>query len=68
MLRDEPIFVRLTGYGDSAIEYTLRVWVPTEQYWDARFDILERIRAAFAARGIEMTYPHLNVHLAEEAR
>ena len=68
VLRDEPIFVRLTGYGDSAIEYTLRVWVPTEQYWDARFDILERIRAAFAARGIEMTYPHLNVHLAEEAR
>lgn len=62
VLKDEPIFIRLTNYGESAIDYTLRVWTPTDQYWDARFDILERIRDSFAARNIEMTYPHLNVH------
>lgn len=62
VLKDEPIFIRLTNYGESAIDYTLRVWTPTAQYWDARFDILERIRDAFAKRNIEMTYPHLNVH------
>lgn len=62
VLKDEPIFIRLTNYGDSAIDYTLRVWTPTDQYWDARFDILERIRESFATRNIEMTYPHLNVH------
>ena len=62
VLTDEPIFIRLTNYGESAIDYTLRVWTPTAQYWDARFDILERIRESFAKRNIEMTYPHLNVH------
>ena len=61
----EPVFARLSNYGDSAISYTLRVWTSTADYWDAYFDILERVRAAFDRRGIEMTYPHLNVHMRE---
>ena len=65
VLSGEPVFARLSNYGDSAISYTLRVWTSTADYWDAYFDILERVRAAFDRRGIEMTYPHLNVHMRE---
>ena len=65
VLPGEPGFARLSNYGDSAISYTLRVWTSTADYWDAYFDILERVRAAFDQRGIEMTYPHLNVHMRE---
>jgi len=65
VLPGEPVFARLSNYGDSAISYTLRVWTSTADYWDAYFDILERVRAAFDQRGIEMTYPHLNVHMRE---
>lgn len=64
VLPDEPSMFRLSGYGDSAINYLLRVWTTTADYWDAYFDILERVRTSFEARGIEMTYPHLNVHMA----
>ena len=64
VLPDEPSMFRLSGYGDSAINYMLRVWTTTADYWDAYFDILERVRTSFEARGIEMTYPHLNVHMA----
>ena len=64
VLPDEPSMFRLSGYGDSAINYLLRVWTITADYWDAYFDILERVRTSFEARGIEMTYPHLNVHMA----
>ena len=56
-------FAALTGYGDSAIEYALRFWAANEHYWDAVFDVNVRIKKAFDASGIEMTYPHLNVHL-----
>lgn len=62
VLRDQPIFIRLTKYGDSAIEYTVRVWVPNASYWDAYFDITERVKPCFDRRGVEMTYPHVNVH------
>ena len=53
----------ITGYGDSAISYNLRVWVKPADYWDAYFLVMQRIKDIFDQQGIEMTYPHLNVHL-----
>ena len=53
----------LTGYGDSVINYSLRFWVKGEDYWTATYDVNEKILKAFADNGVEMSYPHLNVHL-----
>lgn len=53
----------VTGYGDSAIAYSLRLWVKTEDYWDVYFLVTQRVKEIFDQQGIEMTYPHLNVHL-----
>ncbi|MCD8376798.1 MAG: mechanosensitive ion channel family protein [Oscillospiraceae bacterium] len=60
----EP-FVRVSGYGDNAIEYTVRVWCATEDYWNLYFDLMEQVKAAFDQAGVEMTYPHLNVHMVD---
>ena len=59
---DAP-FAALTGYGESSIQYMLRFWVKGEDYWTATFETNLKIKTAFDANGIEMTYPHLNVHL-----
>lgn len=53
----------VTEYGDSAIGYSLRLWVNTEDYWDVYYQVTRRIKEVFDAHGISMTYPHLNVHL-----
>ena len=53
----------ITAYGESAIQYSLRVWVKTEDYWDVYFAINQRVKTIFEEQGIAMTYPHLNVHL-----
>lgn len=53
----------LTSFGESAMEYHVRFWAKTDKFWDANFTSLEEIRRAFAARRIEMTYNHLNVHI-----
>lgn len=57
--------VRVSNYGDSAIEYTMRVWCATEDYWTVYYDMKEQVKAAFDQAGVEMTYPHLNVHVVE---
>ena len=62
LLEPAPAAV-ITGYGDSAINYNLRVWVKPEYYWDVYFLVMQRIKEVFDQQGIEMTYPHLNVHL-----
>lgn len=64
VLKDQPVFIRVSKYGDSSIEYTVRVWVRNGDYWDAHFEIMERVRNCFQAHGVEMTYPHLNIHAA----
>ena len=63
VLLDPAPMAVLTGYGESAINYSLRVWVKTEDYWDVYFALNQRVKAVFDEQGITMTYPHLNVHL-----
>ena len=63
VLEEHGVFVALNGYGDSAMEYVLRVWCDNDHYWPTNYEILRRIKRVFDEKGIEMTYPHLNVHL-----
>ena len=56
-------FAAVSGYGESAINYTLRVWTTADEYWNVFFDINERIKAEFDKAGVQMTYPHVNVHI-----
>lgn len=55
--------VLVKQYGDSAIEYTMRVWCHRDDYWDLYFELLAQIKPALDEAGVEMTYPHLNVHI-----
>lgn len=61
----EPL-IRVNSYGSSSVEYIVRVWCATEDYWTVYFDLQEQVKAAFDRAGIEMTYDHLNVHLMEK--
>lgn len=63
VLADPAPFARLSQYGDSAIEYTLRGWCATEDYWEVYFDLLEAIKTAFDEQGIGIPYPQMDVHL-----
>jgi len=63
ILPDPAPQVVLTAYGESSIEYHVRFWAKTEDFWDAHFRSLEEIHRAFAEDGVTMTYNHLNVHI-----
>lgn len=66
VLADPAIFATVTGYGDHAIDYVVRVWVPTDIYWDVHFALVKNVKDTFDKKGIEMTYPHLNVHVVQK--
>ena len=63
VLEDPAPFAALMSYGESTINYSLRVWTKSEDYWTVYFAINEKVSKVFAQNGVEMTYPHLNVHL-----
>ena len=66
ILSDPAPEVHLSEYGASCISYIVRLWVTAGDYWDVYFGMLETVRETFAAHHVEMTYDHLNVHLAKD--
>ena len=62
LLDPAPVAV-VTAYGDSAIQYSLRLWVRNADYWDVYFQVNQRVKNIFDEQDITMTYPHLNVHI-----
>ena len=62
-LEDVEPFAAMSSYGDSAINYVLHVWSTADDYWTTLFEGNKNIKAIFDAKGITMTYPHINVHL-----
>lgn len=66
IIKDKDIFVRLTNYKESSIEYTIRVWVLKEDYWDTRFDLLENLKEKFDHDGIIIPYNQLDVHIDKD--
>ena len=63
LLADRPPFAAVRSYGESSIEYVLQLWCASSDYWTTLCDANRIIKAVFDAKGIEMTYPHLNVHI-----
>lgn len=55
----------VTVYGDSSVTYTLLVWTQCSDFWSAKCQILNSLQGIFAERGIEMSYPHVNVHMVQ---
>ena len=63
ILQDPAPFARLTNHGESSLEYTVRVWCKSEDYWDVNFDLVENVKREFDANGISIPYPQMDVHI-----
>lgn len=64
VIQDEETVVFVSDLADSAVMIGLRAWVKTEEYWAARWRILEQIKTEFDQAGIEIPYNQLTVHLS----
>ena len=42
-LQDPAPFVRVSGYTDYAVVYTIRVWTKSANYWDCYFDLMQKV-------------------------
>lgn len=60
----EPFF-RLTAYGESSLNFTLRAWAKVEEYWAVRFDLIENVWKALRANNILIPYNQLDVHVVD---
>ena len=62
-LKTPAPFVRLSGHKESALEYTVRIWCNSADYWDVYFDTMENVKKAFDENGIKIPFNQLDVHI-----
>ena len=61
---DEPTpFCRLTDYGDSSLNFTLKCWTSTDEFWDIKYDLLESIVKTFNEENINIPFDRLDVSI-----
>ena len=63
ILKTPEPFVRLSAHKDSSLEYAVRVWCKSANYWDVYFDLMEMVKKAFDENGVQIPYPQVDVHI-----
>jgi small conductance mechanosensitive channel len=58
----EPV-VKLSELADSSVNFIVRPWSKTEDYWDVKFDVTRRMKERFDEEGISIPFPQRDVHL-----
>lgn len=61
---DQPApVVLLMELGDSSVDFAVRPWVDTADYWVVRNELMEQIKDALEAAGCSIPFPQRDVHL-----
>jgi small conductance mechanosensitive channel len=64
---DEPTpMVKLSELGDSSVNFVVRPWCRTTDYWDVRFDIIRQVKLRFDEAGVSIPFPQRDVHVYHE--
>lgn len=62
ILDDPEKFVGISAHGPSSVDFMIKVWCKTEDYWTIHFDLLEQVKIRFDEENISIPYPQMDVH------
>lgn len=63
IFQDPEPFIRVAEHGDSSVNFAVRVWGKSEDYWTIYFDLMETVKIRFDEEGINIPYPHMDVNI-----
>ena len=65
VLKDPAPVIKLHSLGESSVNFTVRPWAQTVDYWDVYWDITREVKRRFDAEGISIPFPQRDVHLIQ---
>lgn len=63
ILKTPEPFIALSALADSSVNFTVRAWVKSEDYWGVFFDMNENVYNTFAKEGLNIPFPQMDVHV-----
>jgi len=67
ILKDPEALIAVSELADSSVNFVVRPWVKSPDYWSVKFDLNEAIKLTFDEKGISIPYPQMDVHLDKQA-
>jgi small conductance mechanosensitive channel len=65
VLDDPEPMIKLHELGESSVNFVVRPWVKTEDYWDTYWDLMRIVKTRFDAEGITIPFPQHDVHVVK---
>ncbi len=66
-IRQEPApFIALSGLADSSVNFTVRVWVESQDYWSVFFDMNEKVYKRFVDYNLNIPFPQMDIHIKQK--
>ena len=66
VLKDPGYTVALSELADSSVNFIVRPWVNSADYWAVMWDMNEKVKLAFDDAGISIPYPQMDIHISKE--
>ncbi|EAQ53995.1 MULTISPECIES: small-conductance mechanosensitive channel MscS [Vibrio] len=63
VLKDPGVQVGVHTLADSSVNFVVRPWVSTADYWNVYFDLMQAIKEGLDNEGIEIPFPQMDVHM-----
>lgn len=67
-LDDPAPTIKVHSLGDSSVDFVVRPWVKSEDYWNVYWDLTREVKMRFDSEGISIPFPQRDVHVVAEAR
>lgn len=65
ILKNPEPLIRMNAHGPSSIDFAVRAWCNTQDYWTVYFDLLEEVKVRFDKENISIPYPQMDLHVKQ---
>lgn len=62
VLEDPEPIIKVHSLGDSSVNFVVRPWVASDDYWDVHWDLTREVKLRFDREGVSIPFPQRDVH------
>lgn len=66
ILKDPELFIAVSELADSSVNFAVRAWVNSADYWGVFFDLNKKVYETFGNEGLNIPFPQMDVHVHKE--
>ena len=67
VLAEPAPVIKVHALADSSVNFVVRPWANTSDYWDVFWDITRTVKERFDAEGLSIPFPQRDVHVHQVA-